>query len=193
LVWSLTDWFDLQTMHLDSAEIKEVYRKALEAWQERKDTCVSEIYSAVEDNADAQEIADQYMLEKEILPANHANKETMASELLTRLINRFRGELEDEVSKLSSQFTQFVITIHGILDPWYQYNCCDHFIFKPISCFLLWCLFNSHGPAFNVINALSSLLAFAHTQDEAGTPTEGIWNALVGRKSPVRGAFFRVK
>jgi hypothetical protein len=69
---------------------------------------VSEIYSAVEDNADAQEIADQYMLEKEILPANHANKETLASELLTRLINRFR-ELEDEVSKLSSQFTQFVM------------------------------------------------------------------------------------
>jgi hypothetical protein len=47
------------------------------------------------------------------------------------------------------------------------------------------------------INAPSLLLAFAHTQGEAGTPTEGIWNALVGRKSPVlcacrRGAFFRV-
>jgi hypothetical protein len=39
-----------------SAEIKEVYRKAMEAWQERKDICVSEIYSAVEDNADAQEV-----------------------------------------------------------------------------------------------------------------------------------------
>jgi hypothetical protein len=39
-----------------------------------------------------------------------------------------------------------LITIHGILDPWCQYNCYDHFIFKPISCFLLWCLFNSHGP-----------------------------------------------
>ena len=92
-----------------SADIKEVYRKALEAWQERKDTCVSEIYSAVECNGDALEIADQYMLEKEILPANDANKETLASELLARLIIRFRGELEDEVSKLSSQFTQFVM------------------------------------------------------------------------------------
>jgi hypothetical protein len=90
-------------------EIKEVYRKALEAWQERKDTCVSEIYSAVEGNTDALEIADQYMLEKEILPVNDPNKETLASELLTRLINRFRGEIEDEVSKLSSQFTQFLM------------------------------------------------------------------------------------
>ena len=36
-----------------SDDIKEVYRKALEAWQERKDTCVSEIYSAVEGNGDA--------------------------------------------------------------------------------------------------------------------------------------------
>ena len=32
-----------------SAELKEVYRKALEVWEERKDTCVSEIYSAVEE------------------------------------------------------------------------------------------------------------------------------------------------
>ena len=35
------------------------------------------------------------------------------------------------------------------------------------------------------INAPSLLLAFAHIHGEAGTPTEGIWNALVGRKSPV--------
>ena len=35
------------------------------------------------------------------------------------------------------------------------------------------------------INAASSLPAFAHIHGEAGTPTEGIWNALVGRKSPV--------
>ena len=40
-----------------------------------------------------------------------------------------------------------LITVHGILDPWcQQYNYYDHFIFKLISCFLLWCLFNSHGP-----------------------------------------------
>jgi hypothetical protein len=36
-----------------------------------------------------------------------------------------------------------LITVHGILDPWcQQYNYYDHLI----SCFLLWCLFNSHGP-----------------------------------------------
>ena len=92
-----------------TAAVKETYQKALEAWQERKDTCVSEIYNAVEDNADALEIVDQYLLEKEILPANHADKETLASELLTRLINRFRGEIEDEVGDLSSKFTQFVM------------------------------------------------------------------------------------
>ena len=58
------------------------------------------VYNAVEDNAD------QYLLVKEILPANHAAKETLASELLTRLIDRFRGEIEDEVGDLSSKFTQ---------------------------------------------------------------------------------------
>jgi hypothetical protein len=47
------------------------------------------------------------------------------------------------------------------------------------------------------INAPSLLLAFAHTQGEAGTPTEGVGSAEVGRKSPVgsvcrRGAFPRV-
>jgi hypothetical protein len=66
-----------------AAEVKEIYLRALEAWQERKDTCVSEIYSAVEVNSDALEIADQYLLEKEILPVNDPNKETLASELLT--------------------------------------------------------------------------------------------------------------
>jgi hypothetical protein len=36
-----------------------------------------------------------------------------------------------------------LITVHGILDPWcQQYNYYDHLI----SCILLWCLFNSHGP-----------------------------------------------
>jgi hypothetical protein len=32
------------------------------------------------------------------------------------------------------------------------------------------------------INAPSSLLAFAHTQGEAGTPTEGVGSAVVGLK-----------
>ena len=83
-----------------ATKVKEVYRKALEVWQERS---VSEIYNAVEDNTDALEIVDQYLLEKEILAANHAD------ELLTRLIDRFRGEIEDEVGDLSSTFTQFVM------------------------------------------------------------------------------------
>jgi hypothetical protein len=34
------------------------------------------------------------------------------------------------------------------------------------------------------INAPRSLLAFAHIHGEAGTPTEGIWNAVVGRNGP---------
>jgi hypothetical protein len=43
------------------------------------------------------------------------------------------------------------------------------------------------------INAPSLLLAFAHTQGEAGTPTESVGSAVVGRNSPVLGCFFRVK
>jgi hypothetical protein len=35
------------------------------------------------------------------------------------------------------------------------------------------------------INAPSWLLAFAHTQGEAGTPMGGIWSAVVGRNIPV--------
>jgi hypothetical protein len=35
------------------------------------------------------------------------------------------------------------------------------------------------------INAPSLLLAFAHTQGEAGTPTESVGSAVVGRNSPV--------
>jgi hypothetical protein len=48
------------------------------------------------------------------------------------------------------------------------------------------------------INAPSLLLALTHTQGEAGTPTEGVGSAVVGRNSPVlcvcrRSAFSRVK
>jgi hypothetical protein len=35
------------------------------------------------------------------------------------------------------------------------------------------------------INAPSLLLAFAHIQGEAGTPTGGVGSAVVGRNSPV--------
>ena len=35
------------------------------------------------------------------------------------------------------------------------------------------------------INAPSLLLAFAHIHGEAGTPTLGIWSAVVGRNGPI--------
>jgi hypothetical protein len=34
------------------------------------------------------------------------------------------------------------------------------------------------------INAPGSLLAFAHIHGEAGTPTGGVWSAVVGRHGP---------
>jgi hypothetical protein len=34
------------------------------------------------------------------------------------------------------------------------------------------------------INAPRSLLAFAHIHGEAGTPTGGVWSAVVGRHGP---------
>jgi hypothetical protein len=47
------------------------------------------------------------------------------------------------------------------------------------------------------INAPRSLLANAHIHGEAGTPTEGIWNAVVGRNGPFlcaeEGVDFHVK
>jgi hypothetical protein len=47
-------------------------------------------------------------------------------------------------------------------------------------------------------NAPRLLLAFAHIHSEAGTPTEGIWKAVVGRNGPFlcaeeEGVDFRVK
>jgi hypothetical protein len=46
------------------------------------------------------------------------------------------------------------------------------------------------------INAPRSLLAFAHIHSEAGTPTEGVGSAVVGRNGPflcAEGFDFRVK
>jgi hypothetical protein len=37
-----------------------------------------------------------------------------------------------------------LITVHGILDPWCQQH--NYYYDHLISCFLLWCLFDSHGP-----------------------------------------------
>ena len=47
----------------------------LSEWLERKDTCVSSIYESVQGVPEALEIVEQYLREKEILPANNPNKE----------------------------------------------------------------------------------------------------------------------
>ena len=58
-----------------------------------KDTYEKEVYETVEAVSDAFEIIDQYILEKDILPQNDPDMKILASELLKRLINRFRGEI----------------------------------------------------------------------------------------------------
>jgi hypothetical protein len=65
--------------------MKLAFERKVEEWKERKDTCISIIYECASNNGEALEIVDQYVLEKEILPANNANKESLASELTTRL------------------------------------------------------------------------------------------------------------
>ena len=42
----------------------------------------------------------KYILEKDILPQNDRDKEVLASELLERLINRFRGDIQNELRDL---------------------------------------------------------------------------------------------
>jgi hypothetical protein len=81
----------------------------MEIWLERKDTCVSTIYVACQDDCDANAIVSQYMLEKEMLPDVHANKDTSASELRDRLLNRFRGEVQDELGSLNKLYTSFAM------------------------------------------------------------------------------------
>jgi hypothetical protein len=88
---------------------KEAYRQELETWKERKDTCISAIYDAAENDSEALEIVNQYLREKEALPIADPLREPLASDLITNLINRFRGELEDEVGDLNSKFTNFKI------------------------------------------------------------------------------------
>ena len=74
-----------------------------------KDTCVRSIYEAVQSVPEALEIVEQYMVEKEILLAGDPNKEILASELVERLMGRFRGEIQDELGNLYRKFTHFVI------------------------------------------------------------------------------------
>jgi hypothetical protein len=86
-----------------------IWVKLMDTWLERKDTCVSTIYVACQDDCDANAIVAQYMLEKEMLPDGHADKDTSARELRDRLLIRFRGELQDELGELNKQYTSFTI------------------------------------------------------------------------------------
>ena len=54
-------------------------------------------------------MVEQYILEKEILPGNAVNKEVLANELLDRLVVMYRGEIQDELGDLNTQFTYFII------------------------------------------------------------------------------------
>ena len=92
-----------------AAAVKAEYKHDLAAWLERKDTCVSSIYEAVQKVPEALEVVEQYILEKEILPGNAINKEVLAKELLDRLVLRFRGEIQDELGDLNKKFTHFII------------------------------------------------------------------------------------
>jgi hypothetical protein len=85
------------------------HEKAMEVWLERKDTCVSTIFTACRYDAVALEVVKQYRREKMMLPDTDPNKDTLASELLDRLTIRFRGELQDELGELNKQFTQFMM------------------------------------------------------------------------------------
>ena len=68
-----------------AAAVRVEYKHDLSAWLERKDTCVSSIYKAVQSLPEALEIVEQYMVEKEILLAGDPNKEVLVSELVERL------------------------------------------------------------------------------------------------------------
>ena len=115
------------------AQVRADFRTDTALWLERKDTCVSAIYEAVLNVPDALEIVEQYILEKDILPAADPEKEVLAGELLTRLIIRFRGEIQDELGDLNKKFTHFVIQpgekvctgidrLNGIIQKMTQHN-----------------------------------------------------------------------
>jgi hypothetical protein len=83
------------------------FMKDMDKWVTRKDSCISSIYTACRKEADAAEQVSQYMREKAMLPVGHANKMTLASELRSRLILRFRDEIADELGKLNADFASF--------------------------------------------------------------------------------------
>ena len=76
-----------------TAAVRLEFKHDVAAWLERKDTCVSSIYEAVQSVPEALEIVEQYMVEKEILLAGDPNKKVLASELVERLMGRFRGKI----------------------------------------------------------------------------------------------------
>ena len=84
-----------------AAAVRQEYKEELAAWLERKDTCVSAVYEYVQAVREALEIVDQYILEKEILDADDPNKEVLANDLVSRLVNRFRGEVQNELADLN--------------------------------------------------------------------------------------------
>ena len=92
-----------------AAAVRQEYKEELAAWLERKDTCVSAAYESVQAVPEALEIVDQYILEKEILDADDPDKEVLAKDLVSRLVNRFRGEVQDELGDLNRKFTHFTI------------------------------------------------------------------------------------
>jgi hypothetical protein len=83
------------------------FAKDLEKWVTRKDSCISSMHTACRKEPDAAEQIAQYMREKAMLPVGHANKMTLASELRSRLIARFRDEIADELGKLNADFASF--------------------------------------------------------------------------------------
>ncbi len=89
--------------------VRNKYKEDLDKWLERKDTCISSIFEAVQPVAEALEIVDQYFREKDMLPQDHPDKEQLASELISRLIVRFRGEIQYELVELNKKFAGFKI------------------------------------------------------------------------------------
>jgi hypothetical protein len=99
----------LRSAPVQAGQAAAAHQKALENWKERNDTCVSSIYLACAGNTDALEIADQYLLEKEILDEDDADKDPEAKELLKRLHDKFKLDEIDELIKVQGYFTDFVL------------------------------------------------------------------------------------
>ena len=92
-----------------AAAVRVEYKHDLAAWLERKDTCVSSIYEAVQSVPDALKIVEQYMVKKIILLAGDPNKEVLASELVEKLIGRFHSKILYKLGDFNRKYTHFVI------------------------------------------------------------------------------------